>query len=278
MKGNRIHASRRRLLVPLLLGALALCALGGLVFFFGKLRETLLDQGLVRHAESQVFIEPGKTVGKGVIAYYLGLTNGANLAVLDFGERRDEILRRIPNLRDVHIRRQMPDKVFVTVEERKPIARLNVKGRRADSGRVVDAQGVVFESLRGTRLLPVIREKAPPGTAKGQRLTGRARAALRLVEACHESALQEVAPLDVDVSHADWLLATLNTGRSYVQLKIAWEGMDDDETPASRASLVRQLTHVRDAIRSDVGANAVIWNATDYSYPGRIYADTKGNL
>ncbi len=278
MKGNRIHASKRRLFVPLAVTVLALAALGGVIVFFGKMRAILLEQAVVREAESQVFIEPGKMVGKSVIAHCLGLTNGANLATIDFDERREDLLRRIPNLRDVRIRRQLPDKVFVTVEERKPIARLNIKGRRADSGRVADAQGVVFEFVRGTRLLPVIREKTPPGTAKGQKLTGRALAALRLVEACRESSLQEVAPLDIDISHADWLLATLNTGRNYVQLKIAWEGMDEDETPASRASLIRQLTHVRDAMRSEVGANAVIWNATDFSTPGRIYADTKGNL
>jgi len=54
--------------------------------------------------------------------------------------------------------------------------------------------------------------------------------------------------------------------------------MDEPETPASRASLIRQLTHLRDAIRTRVGEGAVIWNATDFSYPGRIYADTKGKL
>ena len=105
MKGNRIHASKRRLFVPLAVTVLALAALGGVIVFFGKMRAILLEQAVVREAESQVFIEPGKMVGKGVIAHCLGLTNGANLATIDFDERREDLLRRIPNLRDVRIRR-----------------------------------------------------------------------------------------------------------------------------------------------------------------------------
>ena len=153
-----------------------------------------------------------------------------------------------------------------------------MRGRKGDTGKVVDVDGVVFLCSRGTRLLPVLREASEPGTSIGHRLDGRARAALRFVAACQDPAFQELGILEADVAYPDWLFATINTGTSYTQLKLAWDGMDEPETPESHASLLRQLTHLRDAIRTRIGDGAVIWNATDFSYPGRIYADTKGKL
>ena len=77
--------------------------------------------------------------------------------------------------------------------------------------------------------------------------------------------------LDVDVSKPDFLLATLG---NYSTVKIAWEGMDD-QTPASHGDLVRKLTMLRKAIRSQVAPDAVIWNAT---MPDTITGDTQRKL
>lgn len=280
MKVNRIHRPRRGLIKAIFLALLLAAVATALILAFTHLRARYLALCTITDAEKQVSIEAGKMVKKDVLAHCLGLTNGANLATIDFEEKREETLRKIPNLREIVIRRHLPDRVSVTIEERTPIARLALKGKKksANTGRVADEEGVVFEFMRGTELLPVILEKTAPLTARGQRLTGRARAAIHLVAACHDPALQEIGLLDIDLSRRDYLLATISTGTRYAQLKIAWEGMDEEETPASRASLVRQLTHVRDAIRARVADDAVIWNATDFSTPGRIYADTKGSL
>ncbi len=280
MKANRIHRPKRGLIKAIVLALLLVVAVSALVFAFTRLRARYLALCTITDVERQVSIESGKMVKKDVLAHCLGLTNGANIAMIDFEKRREETLRKIPNLREIVIRRHLPDRVSVTIEERKPIARLALKGKRknANTGRVADEEGVVFEFMRGTELLPVILEKAAPLTARGHRLTGRAHAAICLIAACRDPELQEIGLLDVDLSRRDYLLATISTGTRYAQLKIAWEGMDEAETPASRASLIRQLTHVRDAIRARVADDAVIWNATDFSTPGRIYADTKGSL
>lgn len=278
MKTNRIrHSGRRRGLVLAALAALLLVA-AGLTLGYDRLRDIWLEQCVIHDTDRQVAVASGRMVKADVIAMNLGLTNGANLATIDFAEKRAALLQKVPNLRDVRIRRFLPDRVDVTIEEREPIARVSLRGKKTETAKVADAEGVVFVCARGTRLLPVICEKSAPGTAVGHRLEGRAQAALRLICACHDPSLQEIGVLDMDVSHPDWLLATINTGASYAQLKIAWEGMDAPETPESRASLIRQLTHLRDAIRTHVGDGAVIWNATDCSRPGRIYADTKGKL
>lgn len=261
------------------LGLVLVVALAfGVAFGYEKLHQLWIDQCEITNMERQVSISSGKMVKADVLAGIFGLKVGANLALIDFAAKREEALAKIPNIREIRIQRFLPGRVTITFEEREPIARLSLRGQKGASAKVADADGVVFMCARGTQLLPIIREPLPPGTAAGKRLTKRAQAALRLIEACHESAFQELGILEIDVGEPDWLRATINTGTTYAQLKLAWEGMDTPPTPASRASLNRQLTHLRDAIRTHIGDGAVIWNATDLSSPGRIYADTKGKL
>ena len=160
--------------------------------------------------------------------------------------------------------------MIVTAEERTPVARMELRGKNVLSGRVVDTEGVVFLWQRGTETLPTIREARVP-TPKGQRITRRTLAALRLVEICREPEFAELGILEVDVSKPDFLLATLG---NYATVKIAWEGMDE-QTPASHGDLVRKLELLRKAIRSRVAADAVIWNAT---MPDTITGDTQKKL
>lgn len=277
MKSNKIKHTHNWSVLAIL--AIVLVAITGIGIMVGyeKLRELWQEQCVIRNFDDQVTIEAGKMVKADVIAGIFGLKTGANLATIDFEERRAVALEKIPNLKNLRVSRILPDRVTIAIEERTPIARLNIRGRKADTGKVVDANGVVFFCARGTQLLPAILEPNPPGTAAGKTLGNRANAALRLIEACRESEFQELSLLDVSIAEKDYLSATLNTGTTYSTLKIAWEDMDE-ATPSSRASLSRQLTHLRDAIRSRVGDGAVIWNATDFSSPGRIYADLKGKL
>lgn len=278
-KTNTIKHSGRYGVYAIILSVLAITAIFAIAFGYTTLRDIWREQCLIKDYENQVTIQSGKMVKADVIAGEFGLLKpGANLATIDYEKKRDEILKKIPNLKRMTISRKLPDRVIITTEERVPIARLEIKGRNSKSGKVVDNEGIVFECYRGTDLLPIIREKSSPGTAKGHRLSGRALAALQLVEACRDPQFQELGVKDIDVSPLDFLLASLNTGVNYAQLKLAWEGMDEGSTPASRASLIRQLTHLRDALRTHVGDGAPIWNATDFSSPGRIYADTKGKL
>lgn len=276
MKANRVER-RGRLGAYAIVAVVVLTAMAvGLLLGYEKLRSLWLEQCVVRNFSEQVEIVAGNMVKADVIAGEFGLKTGSNLSLIDFRERRRAILKKIPNLKAVSIARRMPDKVVIVTEERAPVARMNIHGSRAVSGRVVDPEGVVFMCQRGTRLLPVIREPSSPGTQPGHRLTGRARAALELVETCRDGEFQELGIIEVDTTSPDYLLATL--GANYAKLKIAWEGMDGDSTPASRTSLKRQLRHLVQAIRSRIGEDAVVWNATDFSKPGRIYADTKGKL
>lgn len=278
MKANKVRKTGPWALLAGLGLVVVVATVIGIIAGYEKLHAIWVEQCVITDMERQVAIDSGKMVKADVIAGVFGLKPGANLALIDFAAKREAALAKIPNLREIRIRRHLPNRVTITFEEREPIARLGIRGQKGASGKVADREGVVFYCARGTQLLPIIRETSAPGTAAGKRLGNRAKAALRFVEACHEPEFQELGVLDVDTDKPDWLQATINTGANYAQLKLAWEGMDDPATPVSRASLIRQLTHLRDAIRTRVGDGTVIWNATDFSSPGRIYADTKGKL
>jgi len=271
MKANKIqhegHAWTFVVLAIVGFGALA----AGLFVGYEKLSGLYLEQCVVSDRTTQVNISAGKMVLAGTLAEEFGLTNGANLARIDFARKRAELLERVPNLREIHITRKLPNEVTIVTEERTPVARLGVRGSKAVTGKVVDTEGMVFVWQRGTQTLPTIREPQAPGTSRGKRITGRTLAALRLIEASRDPALLELGILEVDVSRPDFLVATLG---NYSRVKICWEDMDDP-SPASGADLRKRLRNLMNALRSQVAANAVIWNAT---MPDAIYADTQESL
>ena len=275
MKQNKIEHSGHKGLIVGATVVLVIAFAIGLSLGYDKLKDIYEEQCVIEDPSLQVAISSGKMVKADVLAEEFGLRKGANLATIDFNAKREQILKKIPNLKSISIRRQLPDKVKIVTEERAPVARMNVRGNRHETGRVVDTEGMVFIWQRGTQMLPIIREPQAPGTPPGHRLEGRSLAALRLVESSLEPDRSELGVLEVDVSKPDYLLATLG---NYSRAKIAWEGMQDP-SPATRAALNQQLDLLVTAIRTRIGENTVIWNATDTtSKKGRVYADSKGNL
>ena len=271
MKATKIErSSHTGLIVTAVVILFVLLGIGA-VLGYDKLKDVYLEQCIITDMASQVEIVSGKMVPPSTIAEELKLRVGANLALIDFSAERERLLAKVPNLRTVRISRRLPDKVVVTAEERTPVARMELKGKQGVSGRVVDTEGMVFIWQRGTQTLPAIREALPPGTTRGQHITRRSLAALRLIEACREPTFLELGILEVDVSKPDFLLATLN---NYSKVKIAWAEMDE-QTPASQNDLRARLSNLLKAMRSQVSPNTVIWNAT---MPDTIFADTQEKL
>ena len=269
-KANKIERPNRGLIVTA--GVALLVVLGvGAVLGYDKLRTLYLEQCVITDMSTQVEVVSGKMVPPSTIAEELKLRVGSNLAMIDFAAEREKLLEKVPNLRAVRITRHLPDKVTVAAEERTPVARMELRGKGTVSGRVVDTEGMVFIWQRGTQTLPVIREALPPGTPRGQRITRRTLAALRLIEVCREPDFLELGVLEVDVARPDFLVVTLG---NYSKAKIAWDGMDE-QTPASMSDLRTRISNLQKAIRSQVAPNTVIWNAT---MPDTVFADTQGKL
>ena len=271
MKANKIESGRLNRLALGIVLVLVAALVVGVKFGYDVLQSVYNEQCVITDMSAQVEVSTGKMVPAGTIAEELGLKPGANLAEIDFAAKSQALLAKVPNLCAIRVTRQLPDKVVVTAEERLPIARMGIRGSKTVTGRVVDAEGVVFICQRGTQTLPVIREPQAPGAKKGDRIKGRVLAALRLVEACRDPGLLELGILEVDTSKHDFLVATLG---NYSKVKICWTEMDES-TVNARKDLQDRLTKLRDVIRSRVTPDTVIWNAT---MPGEIFADTQGKI
>ena len=269
MKENRIKDSNgaRRALIAVGV-VVCIAAAIGLAFAYNYLHGLWLEQCVITDVASQVSITDGKMVRADVIAYEFGLKNGANLALIDFKAKRRDTLKKIPNIREISIARHLPDKVAITVEERVPVVRLGIKGRKGDTGRVTDTDGDVFISSSGTQMLPVIREAAAPGTPKGSTLSGRALAALRLLETCRDQ-FRALAAIEADISKPDFI--TIVLGNDYSVANIAWDGMDEP-SEATMPKLRKQLEDLTKAYTARVDDSIRVWDAT---IPGKIFGNTQ---
>lgn len=285
MKANRIRPhGHRTAMVILSLVVLAFLAVG-VVFCFNRLRKSWHRPSVVTDVATQVVIRSGNIVSADNIRRLFDLDRpGANLAEIDFEAKREEALRRRPALRDIRISRQLPDKVTIVAEDRMPVARIKPHGGAAGPNRVVDAEGVVFQRpVRETRGLPAIETRSP-GIQNGSSLDGRAKAALALIDICHDPEFQDLGTIiSIGIDNPNFLLVKINTGTNDDDLKLLWEGIDEPPTPASHASLRRQLTHVKTALdsyrRYAISAHMTIAplviTATSYGHPCSVAVRNK---
>ncbi|MGN0854447.1 MAG: cell division protein FtsQ/DivIB [Kiritimatiellia bacterium] len=279
MKANAIApANGRRRTILLVLGALVLAALSvGLGLGYIRLRDLYEAQCVITDRERQVIVHTGGNIKTGLVLELFGLTNGNNLAKIDFAARRTKILADHPSFRDLTIRRLPPDRVEITVTAREPVARLSCKGNPRIT-RVVDAEGMVFSRSANHTPLPTILEKPDETTMPGQRLSGRRLAALRLIEYCQLTEFSAIGILDIDVTGPDFLSATLG---NYDRALISWEGMDE-QLPGSQRAMESQMRNLLAAIRSRVADSSSslatirpVWNVT---LPNRCFADLKESI
>ena len=260
--------------LKILLGIVGLLAVAGLLIWgavkvFCELDRITDEQCRIVDADLDVVVvTPGRMVQADVVTLHFGLTNGANLAEIDFDALRTKLLTRVPNVRDISIERRMPNRVTIEVKERDPIARVASRAKNSPSGLMVDTEGVIFRFARSAATYPVVRTGADIKLAPGERLTGRAAAALTLIET---AALPELIALnvqEVDSTPKDYVLVTLG---NYSRAKIAWEHMDTDSR-LSRDSLKRQLKRLLEALNTNLASQTATWIVTDYGTPGRVYA------
>jgi hypothetical protein len=256
-------------LAAVAVAAFALAA-WGVTALFSQLNEICNRQCIVTDSGEQVEIIPGKIIPVGSYASHFGLTNGVNLAKVDFQALRLRILKDFHMLRDIKITRRMPNHVRIEAVERIPVVRICGSGAKSSPNLVADRDGVVFwYPRRETMLLPIVREVGKKATPAGERLSGAALAALKLLEESADPRYSILKIQEVDTFKPDYLFATLGDSS---RAKIAWEGMLNPTT-SSRISLTNQLYRLSKAIASNVAAGTKLWNATDWGTPGRVYAN-----
>ncbi|MBQ5531831.1 MAG: FtsQ-type POTRA domain-containing protein [Kiritimatiellae bacterium] len=228
------------------------------VFVFGRCRDMWISQCRVTDARRQISIEATPHIGEDLLLELFGLTNGCNLALMDFEALRGEILREQPMIKELSITRKLPGRLEIKAVERKPVARVGYSERTITdrSGRIAkrpywlltDSEGVVFRfSLAETKLLPRIvgaggrRAGARPPLKPGERLSGREMAGLRLVCESRNMDPPVLQLLDVDISDPTYLTAAT---AGYDTIKIDWQLVHDPESP-SQPGIRNALDEIR---------------------------------
>ncbi len=256
---------RRVLRVFLLLLALAfLGAVGYLgVRAFNFLKACWEELCVITDVDAQVSISATPHVTAEHIREWFSLTNGCNLAHLDLNEIHARVIREHPIVKKMTVARHLPNRIEIAVEERKPVARINLRRAKGkndiDRWDVVDLDGIVFEAnRRESRGLPVILEKTP-SAKRGERISGRALVALRLVELCDVRNIVSFDLPEIATDNPTYLKATTV---NYSTVRIAWHLLDDardEEQPA----LSRILTNMQQLMNQGLYPDRALYTITD---------------
>ena len=220
---------RTALSAALLLRCLGIVLLIAMPFLLGWLIRTFYFSRNPHFTLRQIVVQTGETVSEASLLEIMGLETGMNLFAIDLGAKRRTFLQNAHHVRNLQIKRILPDRLEIRVTERRPVARI---GRRGNL--VVDEQGLVFVRRGDLDLLPslvggrraqsgsvlVVAEEPIP-IEPGTRLSGNALAGVAAI-VLNEDPGFNLPVLEVDVSPLDYITLYL-ADRSEVRL--AWDGM-----------------------------------------------------
>jgi len=156
-----------------------------------------------------------------------GLETGMNLLSIDLDAVRARLLA-LPEVKSVDLRRDLPDKLSLSVLERRPVAWLACKGLRVEPrtssyrdgsvrGLMIDGEGVLLECrqlLPEQVGMPVIHVRDLPVTTPGQHLErDQIVRALELIGLTHELLVADALILtDVELRNDFSLVGKFNSG------------------------------------------------------------------
>ena len=117
-----------------------------------------------RFAIQQIVVDNDGELTPERVVQFAGVQVGQNLLSLDLAQVRNN-LAMVPLVRAVEVRRMLPNRLFIRVDERIAMARLRVPTRElADSVFYIDRAGVVMKPVRladGTVLQPQMPRPVP---------------------------------------------------------------------------------------------------------------------
>jgi cell division septal protein FtsQ len=164
VKINRAGRLRRRLrlLAAVTLATVALCGSGYGMARLAKAASNRLVFENPRFAIREIVVETNGSLTPELATRFAGVRRGQNLLATDITQAARN-LALIPLVRNVEVRRQMPDRLRIIIEERIPVARLRLPAEWAvDQEFYVDREAVVIKPL-----------PLPDGTTHPPRITGR---------------------------------------------------------------------------------------------------------
>ncbi|WP_020494262.1 cell division protein FtsQ/DivIB [Verrucomicrobium sp. 3C] len=173
---------RRLSWVVLFLAGLFVVGAGG--YYVGTRLALPFLAGDSRYALHEIRIEGTTHLPRKEILSASGLHLGQNSLGVSLPEVYKSVAA-LPYVQRASVRRELPDRITITVEERVPLAKLWTKGKRfAGQNLCIDLQGVVFVARKGevVALLPEIEGVLSDDLEIGNRLDSpECRGALRLL-------------------------------------------------------------------------------------------------
>lgn len=170
-----------------------------------------------------------RSISEGVVRKAAQVPEGEPLATVDLNAIRSRV-EALADVRSADVSRQWPDQVLVRVEEREPVAVVEIAGRL----RAMDESGVLFRSYRSAPDdLPLVKADAD---SDGETL----REAATVVASLPADLAAEVTRLEVDT--VDEVRLLLREDR-----EVRWGSADESELKATvLAGLLRQPARIYD--------------------------------
>lgn len=173
-----------------------------------------------RFALAQIIVDNDGALTPERVAQLAGVRVGLNLFSLDLAAVQRN-LETIPLVRRVEVRRVLPARLFICVNERVPMARLKAAGREAaETGLLIDRSGVVMQPLKlsdGSVVQPATAQRLPvltgvpmAGVRVGKQIESEpVYRALELLEAAGQSITGSLLEIEqVDLSRPRALVVT----------------------------------------------------------------------
>jgi hypothetical protein len=186
-RGQRIRQCRRRAAV-IKISAIALTLLTISAMVKWAYRQAFYENSEFRL--DRLAVRTDGALSEADIAQAAGIHMGMNLMTIDLKDARER-LEEMPMVLGAEVRRELPDRLEIVIEERQPVAWLScpaqgVRPRNAARGFLIDQHGEIFrceKMLKHYLELPAIETRDMARPAEGGRLESFAlREAIRLVQ------------------------------------------------------------------------------------------------
>ena len=161
-RGRALARLRVAVTIAIALGLFVLTCYG--LYRLVKMAADRLVYNNPRFAIQQIVVDNDGVLTPERVVQFAGVQIGQNLLSLDLSQVRNN-LEMLPLVRSVEVRRMLPNRLFIRVDERIAIARLRVPARElSDSVFYIDRAGVVIKPIKladGTMLQPQMPRPVP---------------------------------------------------------------------------------------------------------------------
>lgn len=180
----------------------------------------ILARGILSNSDHyvirNVLVETDGRLTESMIEQFGGIERGENIFAVNIAEVRER-LENIPIVRNVEVRRSLPDTLNIRISERVPLA--YIESSHGGYRLAIDRDGIVIGPARRDRGLPTLTGLRVSEIEMGRALDGNLlRHALDVLDICDRTRLKQFIEIDyIDVSDTEILEMGLATGE-YVTL------------------------------------------------------------